>query len=98
MFRHVVIIRWTEPPSQDVLAEFGAALDALARESGTVRSFGHGSNTGERAGNADYCLIADFEDIEGWRVYDQHPAHALPRQFLGRLASDHMVAQYGDAD
>ena len=98
MFRHVVIVRWTEPPSQDVLAEFGAALDALARESGTVRSFRHGPNVGMRPGNADYCLVADFDNIDGWQVYDQHPANALPRQFFGRLASDHMVAQYEYAD
>ena len=74
MIRRVVLIRWKEGTT-------AADIDAVnklghpARGDRRVRSYTHGPDVGLGHEPADYTIVADFDDAEGWSVYDTHPVH-----------------------
>ncbi len=56
-----------------------AALDALPAQIDTIRSYTHGADLGLAVGRYDYAIVGDFDDVDGWRAYDTHPAHDRAR-------------------
>jgi stress responsive alpha/beta barrel protein len=93
-FRHIVLIKWTHPLSDDELDEIQAAIDQLAEEADTVRALWHGPDLVTRPGRHDYALVADFDDVEGWQDYSAHPAHDDLRAILEPVKADTAVAQF----
>ncbi len=75
MIRHVVVLTWlpetTDEQKQRVVTEL-AALPGLIPQ---VRDYKFGADHGIGAGNADFALIADFDDLAAYQVYRDHPAH-----------------------
>jgi hypothetical protein len=77
MIRHVVVFQWSDsapPDLNDTLAERLSKLPSLVPE---VRAYSCGADAGLREGNFDFAVVADFDDVEAWRVYmanDEHQA------------------------
>jgi Stress responsive A/B Barrel Domain len=77
MIRHVVVFQWSDSaPSDlsDTLAERLSKLPSLVPE---IRGYSCGADAGLREGNFDFAVVADFDDVEAWRVYmanDEHQA------------------------
>ncbi len=75
MFRHVVLITLTADATE---AQRQALLDGLAglpHEIAEIRSYVFGFDAGLAEGNASLAVVADFDDVDGYRVYATHPAH-----------------------
>lgn len=73
--RHVAVFRWNaDVTSQEVVA-VGAALDALPAKIPSLRSYHHGPDLGLGEGRWDYGIVAECDDAESWKAYEQHPAH-----------------------
>ena len=72
MFRHVVIFKLR---SREMRGEAIAALESLPANVPTLRSLTVGADTLDSARAADLCLITEFDDLDGYRVYQTHPAH-----------------------
>jgi hypothetical protein len=76
MITHVVAFRWKPGiPAGHVelvksqLLEFAASLPE-------VQSYRCGSDEGASdMGNFDFAIVAEFDTIDDWRVYDKHPRH-----------------------
>ena len=76
MIIHVVAFRWKPGiPARHVedvqsqLKEFAATLPG-------VLSYRCGPDEGASdMGNFDFAIVAEFDTIDDWRVYDKHPRH-----------------------
>jgi len=73
--RHVVVFRWRDGVTQDDVASIDAALAELPAQIPSLRGYHHGADLGLGEGRWDYGIVAECDDIEGWRAYEQHPAH-----------------------
>jgi len=75
MIRHVAMFSWipeaTAEQKQRVAAEL-AALPPLMRG---LRGYLFGADAHLVEGNADFAVVADFEDAEAYLAYRHHPAH-----------------------
>ena len=73
--RHVVCVTWkvgTSPGAVTALCEALAGLPALIPE---IQGYAFGTDLGLADANADFAIVADFEDIAAWRRYQEHPEH-----------------------
>ena len=75
MIRHVVVFSWKEGTSAARVAEFEADLRSLPGEIPEIRDYRFGPDAGLVDGNADFAVVADFDDEAGYRTYAAHPAH-----------------------
>jgi hypothetical protein len=80
------------------MAEVRSCLDRLGAEAPSVRAIAHGPGLGIADSGADYALIVDFDDSDGWRAYSEHPAHDLPREVVGRLMAETRATQFAMPD
>ena len=76
-FRHVVLLQWADDVPDDHLDQVRTGLDALPPQIPQIRSFVHGSDVGVSEGNYDYVVVADFDNVQDWRAFREHPAHVL---------------------
>ncbi len=76
-FRHVVLLQWDDDVPEDHVEQVRAGLDALPTQIPQIRTFLHGSDVGVSEGNYDYVVVADFDNVQDWRAFREHPAHVL---------------------
>ena len=76
-FRHVVLLQWDDDVPDDHVDQVRAGLDALPAQIPQIRTFLHGSDVGVSEGNYDYVVVADFDNVQDWRAFREHPAHVL---------------------
>ncbi len=74
-FRHVVMFKWADGVPDDHVDRVRRGLNALPVEIKQIRSYVHGSDIGVSEGNFDYALVADFDDVDDFRTYRDHPKH-----------------------
>ena len=75
MLRHVVCLTWTEDATPEAVAAVEAALAELPARIPELRAYRFEGDAGLASGNADFAVVADFDDADGWRRYMEHPAH-----------------------
>ena len=76
-FRHVVMFKWEEGLAHDHVERVRDGLNSMPQVIEEIRGYVHGTDVGVSEGNYDYVVVADFENIDGWRVYRDHPHHVL---------------------
>jgi hypothetical protein len=75
VIRHLVTFTWTTQARPEQLAKVPAELALLPGKIPGVRGYHFGADAGIVAGNADFALTADFDDIDAYLAYRNHPAH-----------------------
>lgn len=75
MIRHVVTFIWTAQATPEQKDRVPAELALLPQKIPGVRGYQFGADAAVVAGNADYALTADFDDIDAYLAYRNHPAH-----------------------
>ncbi len=95
MFRHVVLFTWkagaTEGQKQTLTAEL-LKLPSVIRE---IRDYHVGPDAGVNAGNYDYAVVAEFDDVAGYLVYRDHPDHrAVITQYLQPILAQRAAVQF----
>ena len=75
MVRRVVLLKWKDGTTAAQIEAVTAGLSTLPGEIPEIRSYTHGPDLGAEAGAFDYGIVADFDDVDAWRVYDTHPVH-----------------------
>lgn len=94
MIRHVGIIRFNEGTSQEEIDAFAAAFLALEIE-GMVSSSAEPGMGLRGSKDADFIVVAEFEDEAAFRRYDTDPAHEELRAGLaGRIVAGGQTCQY----
>jgi hypothetical protein len=87
-FRHVVMFQWADHVDVDHIARVRDTLDALPEQIPQIRGYVHGTDVGVSEGNFDYAIVADFDRVDDWRSYRDHPAHVL---FVEELVTGHVA-------
>jgi hypothetical protein len=96
-FRHVVALQLHEGTGDASRATIKAALDELPALIPTIRSYVVGLDAGVNAGNHDIVVVADFDDVDGYLVYRDHPEHQrvirehIAPNLAGRAAVQHAL-------
>lgn len=95
MFRHIVLLRWAPDTSDDQVAVITTSLRGLPAAVPEIVSYRCGSDLGLGEGNADFGVVADFADREGWIVYRDHPAHqAIITEHISPHLAERTAIQY----
>ncbi|KAB8188669.1 Dabb family protein [Nonomuraea phyllanthi] len=89
MIRHIVLFTWTDDATAERVEEVTAGLRKLQDVIPQLRSLTVGSDAGINQGNHDYAVVADFDDVDGYVVYRDHPDHqaVIARHIKPILAS-----------
>ena|SRR5215475_8013411 len=75
MIRHVACFSWDDEMTDEMERQFASELTALAPKLAGLRSYHAGPDAGLVEGNFDFAVVADFDDVEGYVGYRDHPEH-----------------------
>jgi hypothetical protein len=76
MFRHVVLLRWTDEATLEQRDAVRAALAGLPGAIPELRSYVVGADAGVGGdGNSHLAIVADFDDFDGYVAYRDNAVH-----------------------
>lgn len=89
------MFKWADGLGAEHVAAVREGFDALPLEIPQIRSYRHGADVKVSDGNFDYVLVAEFDNIDDWRTYRDHPQHQLfiAEHIQGKIA-DRAAVQY----
>ena len=95
MFRHVVMFRWADDVDAAHVGEIARRLDELPDAIEEISSYRHGADALVNDGNFDYVVVADFDSVDDYMVYRDHPVHlaVIADVIAGRVA-ERAAVQY----
>lgn len=94
MIVHVVTFTWREDAPADIAEQVSAALATLPGQIPELRAYRFGPDLG-LGGNTDYAVVAEFDDVDGWRAYDQQPEHVrIKTELILPAAAARAAAQF----
>ncbi len=75
MFRHVVLLTLTDDATDEQRQAILDGLATLPRAIDSIRRYSFGVDAGVDDGNATIVAVGDFDDVEGYATYRDHPVH-----------------------
>ncbi|MGH3304565.1 MAG: Dabb family protein [Streptosporangiaceae bacterium] len=90
MIRHVVVFTWDDEMTDELEQQFAAELTAIAPKLPGVRAYHAGPDAGLVAGNFDFAVVADFDDVASYLAYRDHPEH---QDIIGRFSRLHTTSR-----
>jgi hypothetical protein len=95
MLRHVVLLNWTREAT-------GAQKQAVASELGklpgvidAIRRYQFGPDAGINPGNCDFAVLAEFDDVDGYLAYRDHPVHRkVIEDYISPIVASRSAIQY----
>ncbi len=95
MIRHVVLMNWNDGTTADQIQRVGQGFAELAEQIPGIVAYEFGPDAGLYRGNADYVLVAQFETVELFKTYVDHPAHqAFLTDIAGPILASFQSAQF----
>ena len=96
MIQHIVAFTWNESVPVNHSQVCVKVLMNMVEQIDSVREYRCGANLGvSAAANADFVVVATFDDVEGWRKYDVSPLHDEVRaQYFKPYIATRMAAQF----
>ena len=94
MFRHVVLLTFTEDTNAKDVRAVTDALNTLPARIPAMRDYRVGTDLGLVEQNAHFAVVADFDDVAGYVTYRDDPEH---QRIIAELIRPHLasrVAQY----
>ena len=85
------MFRWAPTWTEDQRSAVEAALGELPTVVPTIRSYHFGSDIGVNEGNFDFVVVADFDDVEGFLTYRDHPQH---QRVIAELIAPHIETRH----
>ena len=76
-FRHVVMFQWADHVTPEHIELIRDRLSSLPPEIEQIRSYLHGNDVGVAEGNYDYVVVGDFDNVNDYITYRDHPLHQL---------------------
>jgi hypothetical protein len=75
MIRHIVLMKWKENTPEQAVQAVSDAFARLPPLIPEIRAYQFGPDLGIYPGNADYLLVADFDDLEDFKIYAKNTDH-----------------------
>ena len=95
MIRHVVVITWLPEASAEHRQQAQDGLATLPPLMTGLRSYSFGPDAGVTEGNADFAIVADFEDAAAYVAYRDHPAHVdVVRRLIAPISQQRRAVQF----
>jgi hypothetical protein len=95
MVRHVVCFRWNPGTGDDAIDAVAAGLRVLPEAIETIRAYRFGRDLGLVDTTWDFTVTADFDDVEGYLTYRDHPAHQqLINERILPIVADRVAVQF----
>ncbi len=96
MIQHIVAFTWNESAPAAHSQTCVDVLIKMAEQIDSIREYRCGANLGVSvSANADFVVVATFDDVEGWRKYDEFPLHEEIRaQYFKPYIATRMAAQF----
>ena len=95
MYRHVILFIWKPGTTSEQVAAAHRSLATLPDRLPHIRAFSAGPDAGRLQHNADYALIADFDDPSGYLAYRDGPYHlSIIDRFMAPIIESYVRVQY----
>jgi hypothetical protein len=95
VFRHVVMVRFTDEMTGDGKAALRAGLARLPDVIPEIRAYRFGDDLGLNEGNFDFVVTADFDAADGYLTYRDHPEHQqLVKERLAPFVAKRAAVQF----
>ena len=95
MIRHVVLFRWAPGATDGQKQQVAAELSRLPALVPSLRDYRLGANLGLNPGNFEFAVAADFDDVDGYLAYRDHPEHrAIVAEFIQPIVTERAAVQY----
>ena len=69
------MFRWNEGTTEEQKQEIHDGLARLPSLITELRDYRFGADAGLVDANWDFAVVADFDDVQAWRAYREHPEH-----------------------
>lgn len=95
MFRHVAVFTWKPETTDDQRHAVGEQLASLPGKIPELRGYVYGDDAGVVPGNADFAVVADFDDVDGYIAYRDHPEHrAIIDAYIAPIIASRTAVQF----
>ncbi|MBG0826526.1 Dabb family protein [Planomonospora sp. ID67723] len=95
MFRHVVLFTWADGTTDEQRTAVATELGRLPEIIPEIRAYTLGTDAGVNPGNHEFALIADFDSVDDYLVYRDHPAHqAVIAEHIKPILASRAAVQY----
>ncbi|MBP2707554.1 Dabb family protein [Microbispora sp. RL4-1S] len=95
MFRHIVLLKWTDDAGEEQKAEVFRRLSELPGAIPEIRRYEFGPDAGLADDNFDAAAVADFDSPEDYVVYRDHPVHiAAIKESIVPILAQRVAIQY----
>ena len=95
MFRHVVLFTWKEGTTAEQAERVATELRTLPGAIGEIRAYQVGRDAGVNPGNYEFGVVADFDSVDDYLVYRDHPVHqAIIAEHIQPLIASRAAIQY----
>jgi len=72
---HVAMFKWEEGLDEGHVERVREGLDSMPGAIEQIRGYVHGADIGVLEGTYDYVVVADFDNVEAFHAYRDHPHH-----------------------
>jgi Stress responsive A/B Barrel Domain len=95
MLHHVVTFNLKPDAPADQVDRIAEAIHALAATLPEVRAVAIGKDLGLREGNSSFAIAAQFDDVDGFKVYADHPEHIrVIKELIGPHITERHPVQF----
>jgi Stress responsive A/B Barrel Domain len=95
MLHHVVTFHLKPDAPADQVERINEAVQALGATLPALRSVAVGSDLALREGNASFAIVAQFDDVEGFQTYADHPEHVrIIKELIGPFIESRHPVQF----
>ena len=86
---------WTAEATQDQKERVATELSRLPAIVPSLRAYHLGLDLGLNEGNFEFAVAADFDDVDGYLAYRDHPEHrAIVAEFIQPIVTERAAVQY----
>ena len=89
------MFRWIPEATEEQKQRVTAELSRLPALLPVLRAYHMGADLGIDEGNFNWAAAADFDDVDGYLAYRDHPEHrAIVTEFIQPIVSERAAVQY----
>ena len=89
------MFRWSPEATPEAKERVATELRRLPALVPSLRDYRLGANLGLNPGNFEFAVAADFDDVDGYLAYRDHPEHrAIVAEFIQPIVTERAAVQY----
>jgi Stress responsive A/B Barrel Domain len=93
--RHCVVFKFAEDTSEEQVLALSEGLARLPGVIDSLTTYSFGGDIGENETSWDFAVVADCDDLDGYREYRDHPEHRrLIRELVEPIVAERRSVQF----